>query len=230
MKGKCKILIVDDEKDFRELLGRYFKTNNFHVILSANAKEALKIISQSKPNIIISDVDMPGINGFEFLKTIRANPRYSDIPFILMSGKKINQIDIIEGYNYGSDDYIIKPFSFEVLLAKVKAILKNRKICLDKSTIKISSTIEIDQDSKEVRLNGKKVKLTRKEFELLVFFAKNKKRVFSPAEILETVWGFNSDTLDPHTVETHVSNIRKKLPALSKKLVNVPGYGYKLDL
>ncbi|MCX7641772.1 MAG: response regulator transcription factor [Elusimicrobiales bacterium] len=227
---ECKILIVDDEKEFRELLTRYFKTNNFIVTQASNVKEALKIITQNKPHIIISDVDMPGINGFEFLKHLRNSPKYSDIPFILMSGKKITEIDIIEGYSIGSDDYIIKPFSFEILLAKVKAILKNRKLCSEKNIIKIGN-IQINEEAKEVKTKSKKIKLTKKEFELLLLLAKNPKRVFSTIEILESIWDLTTETLNPHTVETHISSLRKKLPTnVSKKIINISGYGYKIDI
>lgn len=147
-----------------------------------------------------------------------------------MSGKKITDVDIIEGYSTGSDDYIIKPFKFEVLLAKLKALIKNRKICNEVEKIKIYD-LEIDESAREVTFKKKKIKLTRKEFDLLLFLAKNPKKVFSPLQILNAVWDTSDEITNPHTVETHISSLRKKLPKnISKKIVNMSGYGYKLDL
>ncbi|NLH39478.1 MAG: response regulator transcription factor [Elusimicrobia bacterium] len=226
---ECNVLIVDDDKDFLDLLSRYLKNNNFLVYTALNVKSALKMLSQKKISLIISDVEMPGIDGYDFLKTVRESKKYSQIPFILMSGKKITEIDMIEGYEKGSDDYIIKPFSFPLMLSKIKAILKNRHIC-GENDIKIGDLI-ISEVSKEVIIGKKEVQLTKKEYELLLLLAKNKNRVFSPQQILDQIWGYGSKGYDnPHTVETHISSLRKKLGKnISKKIENVPGYGYKFE-
>ncbi|MEF3280156.1 MAG: response regulator transcription factor [Elusimicrobiota bacterium] len=227
----CNVLIVDDDKDFLEITSRYLRNNNFIVFSAQNVKEALTILSKKKIQLIISDVDMPGINGFEFLKSVRESRRYSNIPFILMSGKKITELDMLEGYNKGSDDYIIKPFSFPLLIAKIKNILKRAGVCENGKIIRISD-MEIDVSAKSVSVGKKKVMLTKKEFELLLTLAKNKNNVFSPSQLLEIVWGYDTTKIDdPHTVETHISSLRKKLGTkISKKIKNISGYGYKFEL
>lgn len=226
---KCSILIVDDDKNFRELLARYLKSHSFHVITASNSKEALNIIPKKKPTLIIADVNLPYVDGFQLLSTIRSSKKYSQIPFILISGKKTTEIDIIEGYNKGSDDYLIKPFSLEVLVAKIKSLLKNRKICGDESIIKIGNMI-INENSKKITYQGKEIKLTKKEFEILLLLAKNKNIVFSKNEILELIWQ-EENNYNTHTVETHISSLRKKLPKkIAKNIVNISGYGYKLEI
>ncbi|HOL62367.1 MAG TPA: response regulator transcription factor [Elusimicrobiales bacterium] len=222
----CNILIVDDDKSFLELLSRFFKNKNFIVYSAENVKEALKIISTKKVDMILSDVEMPGINGYEFLKELRQSGKYHDIPFVLMSGKKITEIDLLEGYEKGTDDYLIKPFSFHVMFAKIKTILKNKKLCAEIRPIKISN-LEIHEESKKVVCSKKEIKLTRKEYELLLVLSKNKNKVFSQEQLLNLVWDKNYS--DPHTVETHISSLRKKLKCISKKIKTVSGYGYKLE-
>jgi DNA-binding response OmpR family regulator len=218
------LLIVDDESDLIDILSRYFKTKDFIVHSATNVKEAMKILSNKNIDIILSDVDMPGISGYDFLKTLRNLPKHKNIPFILMSGKKISEIDILEGYDKGSDDYIIKPFSYHILYAKIKAILKN-KTYTGKSKIKIGKVL-IDEESKEVFEGKKEIKLARKEFELLVFLYKNKNRVLTKEHLLNSIW--NNNYVSPHTIETHISNLRKKIKSLDKKIISVSGYGYKL--
>lgn len=225
---KCKILIVDDEKNFRELLARYLKNHSFSVITASNSKEAIELLSKHKPNLIITDVDLPYVDGFELLKSIRNSSKYSKLPVILISGKKTAEIDMIEGYNKGSDDYLIKPFSLEVLVAKIKSMLKNRNLCSSDGIIKFNELI-VNESSKEIIYKDKKIKLTRKEFEILLLFIKNLNRVFSKYEILELIWQ-QTNNYNPHTVETHISSLRKKLPSsIAKKIINISGYGYKLE-
>jgi len=226
---QCSILIIDDDKDFLNLVSRYLESNSFSVFKAYTAKEGMSILNRKKIDIVISDVDMPGINGFELLKSIKTSRKHSGLPVILMSGKKISEIDILDGYNKGNEDYIVKPFSLPVLLAKIKNIMRYRNICVKENVFKIGPLYIYEEQRKAVK-GKEEIKLTRKEFDIILTLAKNKNKIFSVAELLDIIWGYDLSN-NPHTVETHISSLRKKLgPEISKKIKNVSGYGYKLDL
>ncbi len=224
-----RILIADDDKDFLEMLERYLKSAGFDVFGCHNAKIAYSQLIKANPDLILTDVEMPGINGFEFLKMIRDNPKFSITPVIMMSGKKISEIDMIEGYQNGSDDYIVKPFSMHVLSAKIKALLKRAYPERDKKGNIVSiKGLKLSLDDRKAFVGNKELKLTKKEFDIILLLSISKGKIISKEKMLDSIWGYQSG--DPHTLEAHISSLRKKLGSKGNMIKNVSGQGYILDV
>ncbi|MEW5950597.1 MAG: response regulator transcription factor [Elusimicrobiota bacterium] len=225
------VLIADDDRDFLEMLRRYLSAAGFSVYTFPNVKSALSSLSKISPDIVLTDVEMPGLSGFDFIKILRENPKFSSVPAIMMSGKRISEIDMIEGYHKGSDDYLVKPFSMQVLSAKIKNILKRAYPDREKDGNSISfGEFKLLLDSRKVLSGKKEVNLTKKEFDLILILAKEKGKIVSSEKILDSVWGYeNASASDPHTIEQHISSIRKKL-GLKKEIKKVSGHGYILEI
>jgi len=226
-----KIIIIDDNKDFARSVYQYFKRKGFTVYISYDPSMAVTMISEIKPDLIISDVKMPMIDGMTLLSIVRNNKETKRIPFILISGEEIDENSQVMGYEKGVDDYIMKPFSFKILEAKIKRILSycSKKDFYEGSVLEYPP-IKLDEMKKEVYVGDKKVNLTRKEYEILLTLLKNPGRVFSHNYFLQNVWGYDLSVYnDKHTVEVHFSSLRKKLGIAGKKIKNIAGFGYKLD-
>ncbi|MBI4655955.1 MAG: response regulator transcription factor [Elusimicrobia bacterium] len=225
----CRIFVVDDDKTILKVIRTYLENHNFKVCFSDNAIEALESIKKIKPDIVLTDAEMPKVDGFDFCKSIKKTSAVSRIPVIIMSGKRISEKEVLEGYDTGADDYIIKPFSFPLLLAKIKAVLKRYDSCLERSG-KISRLgMEIDPEERTVSINKKMIKMTRKEFDLLLLLISREGKVLSVPYLLETVWGYDPAAYNnPHTIEAHTSNLRKKLGLkIGQRIVKITGHGYK---
>jgi len=223
-----KILIVDDEPNILELLKFNLENNGFKVIKALNGEQALELIKLEKPDLILLDVMLPGIDGYELCKILRRKTDTSEIPIILITAKN-EEIDRILGLEIGADDYITKPFSVRELVARVKAVLRRvEKKDKGENTIRISD-ICIKVDKFEVTVDGRKIDLTPKEFELLKLFAQNPGRVFSRDYLLERIWGY--DYLgDTRTVDVHIRHLRQKLGDEQdepKYIETIRGIGYK---
>ncbi|MBI4655957.1 MAG: response regulator transcription factor [Elusimicrobia bacterium] len=224
-----KALIVDDDKSMLQITRRYLENHDFQVIFTENPSEALLLAKDSKPDLIITDAEMPGLDGFSLCKAVKENSETSDIPVIIVSGKKLGEGDIIKGYERGADDYLIKPFSFPILLAKANAVLRRYDVPRQKSERISKLNITIDPSGRAVKIQGKTINLTRKEFDLLVILMTKEGKVLSIPYLLETVWGYDpADYNDPHTIEVHMSSLRKKLgPRIAKHFISLTGHGYK---
>lgn len=235
-----KILVADDDKDTRDLLDMYLTKNNFRVTTAPNGTSVLNLITTGQPDLIILDVLMPGLDGFEVCQAIR---KESDVPILFLSAKE-SDIDKILGLGVGGDDYMTKPFSLAELVARVKAHLRrNRtlnKSLINKKTATVHDTmqhilkfpnLEIDLQSYIVRVNGSTVSLPAKEFHLLSLLARNPNKVFSVEQLFETVWGV--DSLGDHrTVMVHISNLRKKIEpdhTNPQYISTIRGIGYKFN-
>ena len=228
--NKTKILIVDDEIDIIEFLTMYLEAEKFHVLYACNGHDALKLVKEENPALIILDILLPGMDGLEICEKIR---KLSISPIIFLSCKS-EELDKIQGLKVGGDDYITKPFSPRELIARVNAHL--RRTNLIKTTItheKIISlnSIQIYLDKHEVFINNKPIRLSAKEFDLLVFLAKNPGKVFSLEKLFEEIW--NMDNMgDTRTVMVHISNLRRKLeetPSKPKYIITIKGAGYKFN-
>lgn len=225
-----RALIVDDDAELLGILKRYLENHGVETITASNGAEALASAPAGKPDIIITDVDMPRMDGFALCRRIKENKVLADIPVIIMTGKKISDSDQVAGYGFGADDYVIKPFSYPVLLAKVKAMLRRASKAKKKAAVKKAGPLEIDAEGRTIKLRGRPVKLTSKEFDLLNTLVSKPGKVLSLNSLLEAVWGYNTaDYNDPHTVEVHVSNLRRKIGAFGKRIKAVPGHGYKFE-
>ncbi|MBI4249287.1 MAG: hypothetical protein A3G41_00065 [Elusimicrobia bacterium RIFCSPLOWO2_12_FULL_59_9] len=226
-----KILIVDDESSTRNVLKRYLESRAFAAITTHDGSEALLMAKESKPDIILADAEMPGLDGHTLCRILRKEETTRSIPVIMMSGAKIQEKDILSGLEGGADDYILKPFSLPILLAKIHVVLKRYETPSQMEDKLKKCGIELDPTGRTVKVKGKSVALTRKEFDLLATLIGKSGRVLRIAYLLETVWGYDpADYNDPGTVEVHISRLRKKLgPAVAKHIVSMTGHGYKFE-
>lgn len=218
------ILIVEDELRIRFLLRDYFTKEGFNILEAENGQEALDIFKNSKIDIIILDVMMPIMNGFEVLEKIR---EVSTVPIILLTAKGEEE-DKLHGYDFGADDYMTKPFSPKVLVAKVKALLKRTREDVDSSTQDYNGLV-INKLSREVKVDGNLLSLSPKEYELLVYLSENESIALSRDNILDNVWGLDYYG-DIRTVDTNVKRLREKLDTKSNYIVTVRGSGYKFEV
>ncbi len=227
-----KILLVDDDRKMLEVMRRYLENHDLSVIFTDNGSEALMLARDSMPDLVVADVELPGLDGFALCKAIKGSPATARIPVIIISGGRTEDEDIVAGYDKGADDYLTKPFAFPVLTAKINAVLRRYSAYSDGRAEKIKAEgLEIDPAARTVKVGGKPAALTRKEFDLLTLLLEKKGRVLGVPYLLETVWGYDMATYDnPHTVETHISSLRKKLGAkLAGRIESVTGHGYKFE-
>ena len=229
-----KILIVDDEKEIRDLIEIYLKSEGYETLKAADGEEALNILNKEEPDLIILDIMMPKMNGIDACLKIREERQ---MPIIMLSAKS-EDVDKILGLNMGADDYLTKPFNPLELVARVKSQLrrfyklnpKATKKEEDGNTINIEDMI-INLDTHEIFIGDKEIKLTPTEFDILVLLAKNKGKVFSIANIYESVW--NQEFLESdNTVMVHIRKIREKTednPRKPKFIKTVWGVGYKIE-
>lgn len=221
---------MDDDAELLGILQKYLENHGLETITASNGAEALAAAPSGKPDIIITDVEMPRMDGLTLCRRIKENKVLADIPVIIMTGKKRSDADQVAGYGYGADDYVVKPFSYPVLLAKVKAMLRRAARGRKKKDIFKAGELEFNLDGRAVKIKGKPVKLTSKEFDLLHTLVSKPGKVLSLNSLLEAVWGYNTaDYNDPHTVEVHVSNLRRKIGPVGKRIKAVAGHGYKFE-
>ena len=220
-----KVLIVDDEPHIMELGKLYLEREGFQVEGVGTGREAIAKQATGKPDLIILDLMLPDIDGFEVCKQIRAK---SDVPILMLTARK-EDVDKIVGLELGADDYFTKPFNPRELVARVKAILRRYQ-----SGPKADKTIEIgkmriDLSRHEVTVDGKPVSLRTKEFALLAAFARNPGVVFSREKLLDMVWGFDYYG-ETRTVDVHVNHLRDKLAGSGAAIETLRGTGYKMTL
>jgi DNA-binding response OmpR family regulator len=220
------ILIVEDESRMRHLIATYLKKEGLTVLEAENGMQALDIFKREKIDLIILDIMMPYMDGYEVCKNIRA---HSDVLIIMLTAKS-EEDDKLLGYGLGADDYQTKPFSPKVLTAKVKALLKRSELVEVKTEAGLTKidTLEINDLSHNVTLNGEKLDLSPKEYDLLLYLAKNHGIVLSRDQLLTNVWGYDFDG-DLRTVDTHVKRVRQKLGEKADLITTVRGSGYKLE-
>ncbi|NME83217.1 response regulator transcription factor [Clostridium sp. SM-530-WT-3G] len=217
------ILIVEDELRIRFLLRDYLIKDNFNVFEASNGQEGLLMISSHKIDLVLLDIMMPVMDGLTMLEKLR---EVSTVPVILLTAKGEEE-DKLQGYDYGADDYITKPFSPKVLMAKVKALLKRTRNDIDSSYQEFNG-LTINKLSHEVKVDGKEISLSPKEYELLTYLITNEGIALSRDNILDNVWGLDYYG-DIRTVDTNVKRLREKLMDKSNLIVTVRGSGYKFE-
>lgn len=220
---KKSILIVEDELRIRFLLRDYLLKDNFNVFEASNGEEGLMMISTKKIDLVLLDIMMPIMDGITMLEKLRA---VSTVPVILLTAKEQEE-DKLQGYEYGADDYITKPFSPKVLIAKVKALLKRTRDDVDSSSQDFNG-LTVNKLSHEVRINGEEITLSPKEYELLIYLITNEGIALSRDNILDNVWGIDYYG-DIRTVDTNVKRLREKLLDKSSYIITVRGSGYKFE-
>ena len=220
-----KILIVEDEANIRELLRLYLEREGYTVLEAENGVEGIKKWKSDKPDMLLLDVMMPVMDGWEVCREIRAE---SDVPIIMLTAKG-ETADRVSGLEMGADDYIVKPLEMPEVIARVRAVF--RRIAPDDAPEKLSfDTLVIDKQAYDLVIKGKRVDAPPKEIELLYFLASSPNRVFTRAQLLDEVWGFDYFG-DTRTVDVHVKRLREKLEGVSDKweLKTVWGVGYKFE-
>lgn len=230
MVTASKILVVEDDPDLLETLKYNLKKESYSVVTAVDGEQALEAARKEKPDLIILDVMLPKLNGFEVCRILRKD---MTVP-ILMLTAKASETDRVVGLEIGADDYVTKPFSMRELIARIRAMLRRTKIAAEQpdseALLKIGD-IELDI-SRHMASKGKvALDLTPKEFDLLVFLARHKGLVFNREQLLEKVWGYDYAG-DTRTVDVHIRWLREKiedLPNEPKLLVTVRGVGYKLE-
>ncbi|MCA2004752.1 MAG: response regulator transcription factor [Ignavibacterium sp.] len=223
-----RILLVDDEPDILEFLKYNLEQEGYQVITGTDGQQALEKISEN-PDLIILDIMMPKLDGFEVLERIRADKRYKEIPVIFLTAKA-GEVHEIKGLELGASDYIQKPISPKKLIARVKANLKKSELTLRKEKLPERITfgpIEIDRKTFSVTVDGEKIYFPRKEFEILFFLLSNPDRVFNREILLKEIWGSDVYVVD-RTVDVHVRKIREKLGKYSEMIETIKGVGYKV--
>jgi len=222
----ARILVADDDPEILAAVRAYLAGHGFSILLAANGSDARLLAAESKPDLLLADADMPGLDGQALCRVLKKDPSTRAIPVVLMSGRFTGDADVVSGLEGGADDYLLKPFAMKVLLARLRAVLRRFDLKPAAEKKLRAAGIVLDPASREVRVKGKPVALTRKEFDLLALLIEKTGRVLTPAFLLEAVWGYDpAQYNDPHTVETHVSQLRRKVGA--KRITNLPGCGYK---
>ena len=222
---KMKILVVDDESRMRKLVHDFLARNNYDVIEAANGEEALDIFYEDKDiALIILDVMMPKMDGWEVCAEIRRN---SKVPIIMLTAKG-EERDELQGFELGVDEYISKPFSPKILTARVDAIIR-RVYSKDAGEIIEIGGIEMDKSAHVVKIDGQKIDLSFKEFELLEYFIDNKGIALSREKILNNVWNYDY-VGDARTIDTHVKKLRKKMGEKGVYITTIWGMGYKFEV
>ncbi len=228
----AKILVVDDDEAILNVLKRYLRAEGYIVIVTNDGSEALLLARESRPDLILADAEMPGLNGYSVCRLIKKEELMKSTPVIIMSGERKSDKDVLTGFDVGVDDYVAKPFVLPVLKARIQAVLKRAQAGGDKRAEILSQAgIDLNPESRSISVSGKPVSLTRKEFDLLAILMGKAGRVLSVNYLLEAVWGYDpANYNDPGTVEVHISHLRKKLgPKAAKRIVNVLGHGYKFE-
>lgn len=221
---QLKILVVDDETRMRKLVGDFLKKSGYQVLEAPDGSAALDLFFEQKDiSLVILDVMMPKIDGWQVCKEIR---RYSKVPIIMLTAKS-EEHDELLGFEVGVDEYITKPFSPKILVARVEAILR-RTTFNESEKILTAGGICIDRSAHSVTIDGQAIELSYKEFELLTFFMENKGIALSREKILNHVWNYDYYG-DARTIDTHVKKLRSKMGEKGDLIKTIWGMGYKLE-
>ena len=225
------ILIVEDDRALVDVLKYNLEKEGYHITIALDGSQALEVARSSRPDFILLDVMLPKMDGFEVCRILR---KEMSVPILMLTAKD-SEIDKIVGLEIGADDYLTKPFSMRELVARIRALLRRSEIVEAKPSgrgvpIRVGE-LEIDIAQRRVNVSGSTLKLTAKEFDLLLFLAENKGIVFSREQLLDKVWSYDYPG-DTRTVDVHVRWLREKIetdPGKPRYLITVRGVGYKLE-
>jgi DNA-binding response OmpR family regulator len=227
---KPEILIVEDEPSIAEVVELYLRRAGYQVQAVRDGSAAMKLLEQRLPDLLVLDIMLPGVDGFSILRWLRDR---SDVPVIFITARR-EEVDRIAGLEMGADDYVVKPFSPQELVSRVRAVM--RRMCREESDTGVEkpltfSDLSIDPQTRLVTLAGQEITLTSREFDLLWLLARHPRQVFSREQLLDRVWG-GSEYIDPGTVTVHLRRLREKVEKDAShpaRLVTVWGVGYKFE-
>lgn len=217
----AKLLIVDDEEKIREMIGKYAKHEGYDVVLAENGKKAIEAFKKDDFDVVVLDVMMPEMDGYETLKKMKEIKEVHCI-FLTALGE---ENDRIYGFDVGGEDYVTKPFSLKELMMRIKVILKRDN--KDQQRLVINNLI-IDETAHSVYVNDKRVDLANKEYELLLLLVKNKGKALTRESIISTIWGYQYDS-DDRTLDTHMKLLRKDIGEYGKYITTIRGVGYRFE-
>ncbi len=222
---RIKILVVDDESRMRKLIKDFLEREGYQILEAADGLEALDIFYENKEiALIILDVMMPKMDGWGVCQEIR---RMSQVPIVMLTARS-EERDELRGFELGVDEYVTKPFSPKILVARVAAILKRAKSAMPEELLSVGG-IEVDKAAHIVRVDGKDIDLSVKEFELLLYFLENQKLALTREKILNNVWNYDYFG-DARTIDTHVKKLRSKLGDKGNYIKTIWGMGYKFEV
>lgn len=228
--SKPKVLVIDDEENVCELITLYFEKAGYDVVCTGDGNEGMEMVRTQKPDIVILDLMLPGMDGLDVCKEIR---KFSNVPLIMLTAR-VDEVDRVLGLEIGADDYVTKPFSPRELLARVKAVLRRAAYVPSPDEQQVLSLpgLQISRISREVIVGDTRVDLTPKEFDLLWYLASNRNRVFTREQLLEQVWAYQEFYGDERTVDQHIKRLRRKIetPGSPCRITTIWGVGYKFEI
>ena len=223
-----KALIVDDEQAIVDLVRHHLEKEGLSCLEASEGETALQLARAERPDLIVLDLMLPGIDGLEICRLLRRDPALTNIAIIMLTAKA-EEVDRVVGLEMGADDYLVKPFSPRELVARIKAVLRRGR---DSQTggVRRVGTLEIDEAKHQVRVADHLIDLTVKEFDLLRALIQANGRVLNREQILEMVWGYaNAVEIESRTVDVHIRRLREKLKDESHRIVTVKGVGYRFE-
>jgi len=225
--SKGRILVVDDELDNRVMMRYFLESWGYEVELAGNGQEGLDKVDAQRPDLVLLDLEMPVMNGFDACDRLKTNPETEQIPVIMFTGLEQTN-DKVKGIRKGADDYVVKPVDMQELVARVRVLLRRSSADAERSGPLVFADLSLDDDLHEVRRGGVAVDLTATEFRLLRYLMQNAPRVLSKAQILDHVWNYDFGG-DTSNVETYISYLRKKVDAGREPMIHtMRGAGYVL--
>jgi len=227
-----KILIIDDDPAFLNLVEQVLTQKGYEVLKASSGREGLRLIFDQRPDLVLLDVMIPGVDGWQVCSRIR---EISDIPIIMITGRHKSEEDIVRGLDYGADDYLTKPLGSRELVARVRAALRRAELPssqdIKQGVIYSDGFLTVDITERKIIANGKRIKLTPREFRLFTLLVENAGRILTHKQLLEKVWGWEyTDDLD--YVRIYISHLRQKIepdPSLPKYIITEPGVGYSFQ-
>jgi two-component system alkaline phosphatase synthesis response regulator PhoP len=222
----ANILIIEDEKDITEAIEYNLSKEGYKISKAFDGTTGFKSAQAKIPDLIILDLMLPGMDGFEVCKQLKKDPKTANLPIIILTAKS-GEVDKVLGLELGADDYITKPFSMRELVARVKTVLKRYEKKEKPAAKKLGfANVQIDLEKHEVTVGAKLVELTAKEFSLLQYLVENEGRAFSREHLLDHVWGIEV-AIETRTVDVHIKRLREKLGKASDHILTLRGVGYK---
>ncbi len=220
----AKILIVDDEQRVREVVRRYAQREGYETKEASTGEQAVLYCRKEAFDAVIMDLMLPGISGYEAISEIR---KMSGVPIIILSAR-VEEEDRIHGFEVGADDYVVKPFSPRELMLRIRAILKRGTLDINNHKIAVYGGIKIDFTGRIVTIDGKKISLSPKEYDLLFFLAKNKNVALTREKLITNVWGYDFSG-DERTLDTHIKRLRQNIAPYGNRIVTLRGVGYRFE-
>jgi DNA-binding response OmpR family regulator len=226
--GMTTVLVVDDEKDILELVRYHVEKAGLQCLTVADGAGALRLVRERRPDLVVLDLMLPGLDGIEVCRQLRRDPATARLPVIMLTARA-EEVDRVVGLEVGADDYVVKPFSPRELVARIHAIL--RRADAPAATVIRLGALTVDEPRHQATVDGASLELTAKEFALLVALLRAGGRVLSREQLLDTVWGYaNAAEIESRTVDVHIRRLREKLGAEARRVVTVKGVGYRVDV